>query len=259
MDHLEAASLGATEKYLLGMLDEAQRDAFEEHFFECLECADDIQAAAGILAEAGALPEATGEAPQTRAATAAVAAAAAATVALAVASAASSRRRFRFPRSGGYAVALGLAASLCLAGYQGFVVIPHLERDVQSAGALQTVPSYFLSSSRSEAPRVVVDPADRSVALTLSRSWDRPFPSYRCELRDSAGQVRLAETVPSRSATDELEILLPVRGLSAGPYVLIVEGVEGGEPGAGPPHGAAPVARYSFHLARERRTSPATR
>ena len=35
MDHSEAVQLMATERYLLGELSPDQREAFEEHFFEC--------------------------------------------------------------------------------------------------------------------------------------------------------------------------------------------------------------------------------
>src|SRR5262245_48542972 len=61
MDHLEATALGATERYVLGTLGESEREAFEEHFFDCLECAEDVRAAAALLAGARSLPEAPGE------------------------------------------------------------------------------------------------------------------------------------------------------------------------------------------------------
>jgi hypothetical protein len=48
MDHNEAAATGATERYMLGEMGEAERSAFEEHFFSCAECAEDVRAA-GIL------------------------------------------------------------------------------------------------------------------------------------------------------------------------------------------------------------------
>jgi Putative zinc-finger len=231
MDHLEAANLGATEKYLLGTLDEAQRDAFEEHFFDCLDCAEDIRAAAAVLAVAGAsTPASLAEA------------APAAVIPI----------RRRSPRMATFvATVSSLAAAICLSLYQGFVVIPNLEREVASVDTLQAVPSHFLTLTRSEAPVVRVGAGDRQVALTLSRSWDKPFPSYRCELRDASDRVVLAETLRSPSPADELEVLLPVKGLAAGSYVLVVEGVQGDQPGDGPPPGSGPVARYAFKLERQ--------
>lgn len=235
MDHLEAASLGATERYFLGMLDEEQREAFEAHFFDCLECAEDIRAAAAVLAGAGSLPEVRVDAP-----------------AQAVISLDSMRRRRLARGTRVIATFTSLAAALCLVVYQGLVVIPRLEEKVAAVDSLQAVPSYFLTQTRSEAPLIVVSPADRHVAITLSRSWDRPFPSYRCELRDASGRLLLAETLSARSALDELEVLLPVRGLQAGRYMLVVEGLEGSEPGSDgtPPRSSAPAARYAFDLER---------
>src|SRR5712691_5401136 len=52
MDHGEAIRLGATEKYVLGELPQSLRDEFEEHYFECLECALDLKEAAGFVGNA---------------------------------------------------------------------------------------------------------------------------------------------------------------------------------------------------------------
>jgi hypothetical protein len=229
MDHLEAASLGATEKYLLGTLSEAEREAFEEHFFDCLDCAEDVRAASAVMAGAAALSASPGadvvadRAPPTI----------------------SRLRRWRFPRASGTVAAMGsMAAALCLAAYQGFVVIPRLRGEVHEASALQSVPSYFLTQARSTGPVLVVSPSDRKVALTLSRSWGGNFTSYRCELRDESGRLILAETVRAHSTTDELQVLLPVADLPAGSYVLVVEGADG-KSGSG-----EPAARYAFQLER---------
>ncbi|PYU53470.1 MAG: hypothetical protein DMG48_01380 [Acidobacteria bacterium] len=46
MDHNEALRLHAVEKYVLGELPPSLRDEFEQHFFECQECALDVRAAA---------------------------------------------------------------------------------------------------------------------------------------------------------------------------------------------------------------------
>jgi len=49
MDHNEALQLQAAEKYVLGELPPPLRDEFEEHFFECQECAQDVIAAAEFV------------------------------------------------------------------------------------------------------------------------------------------------------------------------------------------------------------------
>lgn len=45
MEHQEAIDTLASERYILGEMSEAERDSFEEHFFSCVECADDVLAA----------------------------------------------------------------------------------------------------------------------------------------------------------------------------------------------------------------------
>lgn len=46
MDHQQALATQAAERYLLEEMSDADRDAFEEHYFSCLACADDIRAGA---------------------------------------------------------------------------------------------------------------------------------------------------------------------------------------------------------------------
>src|SRR5260370_42163315 len=49
MDHNEAIRLQAAVKYVLGELSPVQRDAYEEHYFDCAECAFDLKAAAAFV------------------------------------------------------------------------------------------------------------------------------------------------------------------------------------------------------------------
>ena len=49
MDHNQATQLTAVEKYLLDELPPEVRDEFEEHFFDCQECATDLRATAGFI------------------------------------------------------------------------------------------------------------------------------------------------------------------------------------------------------------------
>src|ERR1700752_3796937 len=46
MDHEEAVRQNATERYLLDELDPELRDQFEEHLFDCQDCALDLRAGA---------------------------------------------------------------------------------------------------------------------------------------------------------------------------------------------------------------------
>jgi hypothetical protein len=46
MTHSEAVQISAAERYLLDELSELDRHAFEGHYFECAECADDVRTGA---------------------------------------------------------------------------------------------------------------------------------------------------------------------------------------------------------------------
>jgi anti-sigma factor RsiW len=48
MDHNDALRLQAAEKYLLGEFPQNLRDEYEEHFFDCAECALDVKAMAAF-------------------------------------------------------------------------------------------------------------------------------------------------------------------------------------------------------------------
>jgi hypothetical protein len=50
MEHLEAREMQAAEKYVLGELSGDVREQFEEHYFDCAECALDVRAAAAFIA-----------------------------------------------------------------------------------------------------------------------------------------------------------------------------------------------------------------
>jgi anti-sigma factor RsiW len=46
MDHVQAVSTLAAERYLLDEMTDSERDEFEGHFFSCTECADDLRSGA---------------------------------------------------------------------------------------------------------------------------------------------------------------------------------------------------------------------
>lgn len=52
MNHQLAVETRATERYMLGELDEESRSAFEEHYFSCTDCAADVKAAAVFVENA---------------------------------------------------------------------------------------------------------------------------------------------------------------------------------------------------------------
>ncbi len=233
MDHEEATSTSAAEKYVLGEMSDEERDQYEEHFFDCPECAEQVQAAAIFLENAkSVLPANQSErgAPGLGS----------------ILRWTGGWRRF-------WPLPLGAAAALLLllgvVGYQSLIVLPHLREKLRDSAALQSAPWYFLSISRSELPVVTVSDQQRMVGLTLSKSFDRSFPSYLCEVRNAAGQTVLSAVLPAPPPGDELQILVPTERLQPGAYVVAVAGLD-------PSASSIPVsgfARYNFTFDRVER------
>ncbi len=61
MDHADAVRLQAAEKYVLGELSGDLREAYEEHYFDCAECAFDVKAAAMFVEGARELAKDRGQ------------------------------------------------------------------------------------------------------------------------------------------------------------------------------------------------------
>ena len=112
MDHSQAIETQAAERYLLGELSASEAEDFEQHYFECTDCAEAVESGGAFIANARAV---LGR-PSRLAAPA---------------SPPVPRKPFRFlslrPQ---WAFALASAAALAFAGvalYEGASVIPRLE------------------------------------------------------------------------------------------------------------------------------------
>lgn len=49
MEHTQALEMNAPDRYVLGQLSAAEADAFEEHYFDCPACADDVRLGMSIM------------------------------------------------------------------------------------------------------------------------------------------------------------------------------------------------------------------
>ncbi len=243
MEHAEAVSSAATERYVLGELSAEQCEAFEAHFFECAECASDVRAAAALVDDPGVFAERD------------------------VAFGASVVRpvlgrtgRDPFgPRWGRRLMQaftplpLGAAAALVLstgsAGWLALVSLPAARSEMNTArseasraGDLQVTSSAFLSIARGEPSDVIVERGQRFAALELSSAERYPF--YRCTLTDAAG-VPLRSTVAAAPLGDaHVQVLIPLSGLRAGRHALTLDGLASPDG----PEAARGLARYEFSL-----------
>lgn len=227
MDHTEAIRTGAAQKYLLDELSPEERSQYEEHFFDCTLCADDVKSAAAFVDNLKAV---LAEPVVVRA------------EALAEDRPRPAPWRLFWPVPAG-----ALAALVSMLGvpaaYLAFVEVPRLRSALADAESPQAATWQFLSVSRGEPPVVKVTKTTRMVGLTLSKSSERVFPFYLCEVRELGDRVVSRAVVPGPGPGAELQILIPVSVMPPGAYVLHLAGLESATSTAG-----ADLARYPFTL-----------
>jgi len=194
MTHDEATDSMAAERYILGELEPSERDAFEDHFFECDICADDVRDEAAIGDGVRKMRLASPK-HYSRWATAAAAA----------------------------AVAIGLT-------YQ--YAPQQIARFWHRTPAPIGVPAHVTDEQVIEldAPRAATTTqtirADRPVSLYfIIPPPDQPPPSYTCTLRDDAGHiVTPSKTVTQKEAADTVAMPLSTGALHSGHYTLEIRG-----------------------------------
>jgi hypothetical protein len=226
MDHSEANRLMASEKYLLDELSSDEMEAFEQHLFECEECATDVRAGAIFLDHAKAeLAELAAPASEPRPIPAAV----------------RPSGRFAWWRP---ALALpAMAILLIVVGYQNLVTSPALRGALAENGIPKILPAASLISGtvRGSTPSSLELPAGGRFFLPLDIPAQTNVQSYLVELHNPAGVVQWSLAVSAETARNTLTIDAP--GVKkAGRYEIVVLGL------AGPGAKAFEVGRYPFEL-----------
>jgi Putative zinc-finger len=225
MNHTDATQLMAVEKYVLNELPPQLRDEFEEHYFECPECAMDLRATTAFLDAAKAEFQATP-----------------ATMPLPLV----------IPRKRGpwlwrpVLVIPALAASLLLIAYQNVMVFPRLHQQIAQSSNPEVLPSLSLLGGNSRGgsiPSIVVSSAHPFLLFLDIPTQDR-FSTYTCSLYSPAGKLAWRIQVSAQQAKDTISISIPAADRIDGTYSLLVQG------NVGPSNPESPVdlARYSFVL-----------
>jgi Putative zinc-finger len=219
MNHQQATQLTAVDKYLLDELTPEVRDEFEEHFFDCQECALDLRATAGFMDAAKDEFKAN-------------------PVRKPVAS--GSKRSFALFRPA--LVWSALAASLLVIAYQNVAVFPRLTTEIAEMKAPEILPSLSLVGGNSrggQIPAVTVG-ANKPFLLLLDIPTQDRFSSYTCLLYSPSGSLAGRVEVSGQLAKDTVSIRVPSTGTQSGPYVLKVQG--------NMPGSAVDLAQYRFSL-----------
>jgi Putative zinc-finger len=207
MDHDEALQKLATERYLLDELEPDVRDRFEEHLFDCQECALDVRAAAMFVeqtkVELAHVPVVN---PVPARATA------------------PARGPFAWLRPA-FAVPV-LALLLTVLAYQNLVTYPHLmaEANQPQVGPWASV----VVGTRGSNPTAITTRVGEGFSLLINLPPDNTFASYTADLYNPAGKLEWSGPISTSSADDHRQIYIPGRNREAGTYSLVVRGVSAG-------------------------------
>jgi len=224
MDHDLAVKSQACEKYLLGELSPDLRDAYEEHYFSCAECATQLRMAAQLVGVGQQIFVQT-PAPAVAAGTRIV------------------------QESGGWlgwfrpAMAIPvLAALLLVVGYRNLVMIPQLKE----SRAPRVLPMFSLISAntRGETVPTLTTQPDQPVGLYVDVPADAAYSTYGISLLEPYGK-----TTPLRSLSyaeaQKTQVVVVNPGKISGKYTLIISGQTNSQL-ASPP---AELARLQFNIA----------
>jgi Putative zinc-finger len=223
MNHQEALRREAVEKYLLDELPPPERDEFEEHFFDCRECASDLKTTAAFLDEAKRQlrrPPAVKPAPPPR-------------------------KPFWFEflwRPAFAAPAFALLLSVIV--YQNLLVSPKGTgaAPADHAEVLSAVSLIGANSRGGETPQATVSQG-QPLLLTLDIPAAQQYSSYSCALVAPSGSIVGRVPVSAAQAKDTVSIRIPPGDWTRGDYTLLVQAYSG--PARGEP---TDIARYRFTL-----------
>ncbi len=206
MDHAEAARTAAIDKYLLGELPEPEREAFEEHFFSCPECARQVSLGAVFKANARAVMNQAGGlaaiAPEGR------------------------RPWFGWNLAWNFRMAAamaGAAAVAILVGYQNFILIPQLRHPPAGGGDFTVVSATQVSGVRA-ATDLSFSRRSGQFSLFVPHEWEEFYASYTCELERRPGS-KVLFTAGIGNGAGDFAVLVRTAALEPGKYVLNVYGV----------------------------------
>jgi len=216
MDHSEAVKQMTAERYLLNELAPDEREAFEEHVFDCPECTLDLRAGAALVDEAKAqLPG------------------------LATAVPAPLSARTRKPRTSwsdwfsrmrpAFAAPV-FAALLLVLGYQNLVTFPALRASANQPHLLASVP---VRGATRGGDHITIN-ADRSHGFALPFDFYREpgaasYASYSFNLYDPQGKLAwtgdIAVPDDNQDGDKRISLAIPGATLQSGTYTVAVTGI----------------------------------
>jgi hypothetical protein len=204
MDHSESIRLMAAEKYLLGELAPELREQFEEHFFDCQECALDVRAGAALVEHSKVvLSDRVAETD--------------------------ARSQVSVPTRAAWLawwrpawVVPALAALLVVLGYQNLVTYPQLK---QMASSPQILPWASINVSTRGTSTTQISPRmGQGFHLLVNIPPESRYTSYTFNLSSPSGRLEWSRTIPAAASDEARSIYVPGANQEQGVYTLAVRG-----------------------------------
>ena len=224
MQHHDAVATLASERYLLDEMPEDERFEFEEHYFSCPVCAEDVRLGT-------TLKETVREAATERARDGAGRPAAA--------SIAPPSPWWRSSLRASTLAPLAAAAVFAMvAVYQTLIVVPPLRR---ASGPQALVPVVLRAQTRGESPIVRIDGGSDWLPLAIESRDAAPGEMMAYQLKAESGGEVMSSRAAAPTPGNPLLLLIPAAKLTPGRYVLVVQ------PASAP---ASQAREYSFNVVR---------
>jgi hypothetical protein len=201
MDHEMVAQQQMTEKYLLNELDPKARDEFEEHFFDCAECALDVHTASLFIEKSKlVLAEGPTEVPaQTRVS----------------------------PKQGWFGwlrpaiAAPALATLLAVVGYQNMVTYPRLMQ--ATAPQVLQWASVNIGTYGDSGPEITTS-RGKSFLVFVRIPPQSGYSHYTAELYNPASKLEWSVPIPASTNQGQWPVAVPAADRQPGTYSLVVRG-----------------------------------
>jgi hypothetical protein len=211
MDHTAVVRDKMTERYLLNELDSDLRDQFEEHYFDCQECALDVSAGAQFVEQSKLILAERSEPILIRSTPA------------------------PRPVSRGWLdwfrpafAAPALALLLLVAGYQNLVTLPGLRAALKQPQVLPAVSVNMGTWGAGGSPTPV--PAGQGLLLFLRIPPDASYARYTVDLFGPNGKSAGSFSIAPAAGQDQWPVMVPKIDRETGAYTMAVHGITtGGE------------------------------
>lgn len=207
MDHDMVVRQKITERYLLNELDSNSRDEFEQHFFDCQDCARDVHSGALFIEQSRVLLAEHSEPADAR-------------LPLRVPAHAKPGWRLWFRPA---IVAPVMAILLAVVAYQNLVTLPQTRLALRSPQVLPWA-VVNVGTYGSEGP-VVKANAGEGFLLFVRIPPEGIYLRYTAELYNPAGKSEWSVTIPASSTQDQWPVQVPAADREPGSYSLAVRGL----------------------------------